>query len=85
MKCTDLITYGPGGDCTKEAKWWVQDGPKRPWVPRCGHHAKLPPFTARKRVPITEPRPEWMGRADAAAREVLHEAAPLATTFKPHK
>ena len=47
-----------GSNCIKPARWWVSEGPKRAWVPRCGLHALMPPFTTRQRVPITEPQPE---------------------------
>lgn len=57
MKCAEMILFAPGGECQCKAKWWLREGPKRPWVPRCGRHALMPPFTKRERVPITEPRP----------------------------
>lgn len=53
---------GPYGECQNLAKWWVSEGPKRFWVPRCGRHALMPPFTLRQRVPITEPLPQGTER-----------------------
>lgn len=42
--------------CNKPAHWWVRRFGK--WEAACGHHAKVTKHNMRKRVPITEPKPE---------------------------
>jgi hypothetical protein len=66
-RCGAFSASTGDGSCANDAKWWFRRrisstclGGERfgAWVPRCGVHARVPPFSGNQRVPISQEPPQ---------------------------